>query len=323
MFDLLLKGGKVYLEDKLQDINIGILQDKISKINPTNAKAKKTLNLNGLVVLPGILDTQVHFRDPGLTHKEDFYTGTRSALKGGITGVFDMPNTKPATSNKQEYLSKLDMASSKAHVNFALYVGALKENIRELKNLEYLKSCVGIKIFMGQSTGGLVLNDPKDLKYVLENTTNNISLHCEDEDLLNEGIVKIPDGATSHHHPVWRNERVAFSATERIVNLAKQVGRRVHILHVTTKDELEFLKTNKDTATVEILPQHLLFSHPDDYDRLGSLVQMNPPIRGEVHQQALWKALNDGTIDVIASDHAPHSLEEKQKPYPQCPSGIP
>lgn len=323
MFDLLLKGSKVYLNDKLQDVSIGILQDKIAKINPTNAKAKKTLNLNGLVILPGILDTQVHFRDPGMVHKEDFCTGTRSALKGGITGIFDMPNTLPATANEKEYLSKLNRATNNAYVNFALYVGALRDNLDELKNLENLKACVGIKIFMGKSTGGLVLNDPDDLKYVLENTKNNISLHCEDEDLLNEGFDKIPASATSHYHPVWRNEEVALKATQKVVNLAKKVGRKVHILHVTTQNELEFLKNNKDTATVEILPQHLLFSHPEDYDRLGSLVQMNPPIRSKTHREALWKAMNDGTVDVIASDHAPHTLEEKNQPYPECPSGLP
>ena len=323
IYDLLLKDGEVYIDGSLQKADIAIVKNKISKINPVNAKAKKILDLKGLTVLPGLLDTQVHFRDPGLVHKEDFYTGTKAALKGGITGIFDMPNTLPPTANVKEYNLKLARARANAFVNFGLYVGALKESLKDLKNLENLPACIGIKIFMGKSTGGLVLNDAPDLEYVLKNTKSNISLHCEDETLLNERFKEIPKNATSHYHPVWRNEQVAFKATERIVNIAKKLGRKVHILHVTTKEELEFLKKHKNTATVEILPQHLLMSHPEDYDRLGSLVQMNPPIRSKTHQKALWQALKDGTVSVVASDHAPHLLEEKQKPYPESPSGLP
>ena len=245
MADLLLKDADVYLRGRLSKSNIEIKNDKISEINPQNSKARKIISLKGLTILPGVLDTQVHFRDPGLTHKEDFFTGSKSALKGGITGVFDMPNTNPPTSNIIEFNKKLDDVSKKSFVNFGLYAGALKNDLKRLHELSNISGCVGIKIFMGKSTGGLVLNEVEDLEYVLKNTDANVSLHCEDEELLNQRFKQIPKATSCHYHPIWRNEETALRATKKIVNIARKLNRRIHILHVTTREELEFLKKIK------------------------------------------------------------------------------
>lgn len=324
MFDLLLKNANIYVKGRLEQGSLAISGHQVMAIHPSHPLAKKELDLKGLTVLPGVIDSQVHFRDPGLTHKEDFETGSRAALKGGVTAVFDMPNTLPPLISHQNYQNKQTQVASKAWVDFGLFMGCLPVNIEQLGELEKLPGCVGVKIFMGKSTGGLCVHKQEDLRRALEVTHRRIAFHCEDEDLLNERAKLIPPDATSHFHPQWRNEETALLATKRIVKLATELKRCIHILHVTTAEEMDYFKRHKGSlVTVEILPQHLLFSFPEDYDRLGSLIQMNPPIRSQRHQDRLWQAVNDGTVDVMGSDHAPHLLSEKQKPYPQSPSGLP
>lgn len=321
--DLLLKEGQVYLNGRLEEATISILNGKIVGVNSPNPKTKSTISIKGLTVLPGAIDSQVHFRDPGMTHKEDFGTGTRGALKGGITTVFDMPNTLPPTTSEAAYMEKLNLVKPKAWTNFGLFAGAIKDNTGILNKLEILPGCVGIKIFMGKSTGGLLLSSEEDLEKALANGTSMVAVHCEDEDILEANKKLIPAGATAAYHPTWRNVESALTATKRIVKVAKKTGRKVHVLHITTREELEFLKDNKDIATVEVLPQHMFFYAPNCYEKFGSLVQMNPPIRGKEHSDAIWAAVKSGLVDVMGSDHAPHTMEEKDKTYPESPSGIP
>lgn len=324
MWDLLLKNADFYIQGKLERGCLAISGHRIAEVHPHNPSAKEERDLKGLTVLPGIIDTQVHFREPGLTHKEDFEAGTRAALKGGVTAVFDMPNTLPPITSQETYHAKKNQIASRSWVDFALFMGCLPFNIENLGDLEKLPGCAGVKVFLGKSTGGLCVHQQKDLERLLQVTNRKVAFHCEDEDLLNERQKLIPHQATSHFHPQWRNEDTAFIATKRIVSLAKTLKRKIHILHVTTAQEMDYLKAHKGSlVTVEVLPQHLIFSFPEDYDRLGSLIQMNPPIRSREHQDRLWQAINDGTVDVVGSDHAPHLLSEKQKPYPQSPSGMP
>jgi dihydroorotase len=321
--DLLLKDGQVYLNGRVEEATISILNGKIVGVNSPNPKTKSTISIKGLTVLPGAIDSQVHFRDPGMTHKEDFGTGTRSALKGGITTVFDMPNTLPPTTSESAYMEKLNLIRPKAWTNFGLFAGAIKGNTGILHTLETLPGCVGIKIFMGKSTGGLLLSSEEDLEKALANGHSMVAVHCEDEDILEANKKLIPANATAAYHPTWRNVESALTATKRIVKVAKKTGRKVHVLHITTKEELDFLKNQKDIATVEVLPQHMFFYAPDCYEKFGSLVQMNPPIREKEHSDAIWAAVKNGWVDVMGSDHAPHTMEEKEKKYPESPSGIP
>jgi dihydroorotase len=267
-----------------------------------------------------MMDTQVHFRDPGLTHKADLATETRAAVLGGITSVCEMPNTKPATTNKQAIEEKLARAKQTSHCNYAFYVGATPDNISQLPSLERMAGVCGIKIFMGSSTGSLLVWDDQTLAKVLASGNRRVAVHCEDEQRLIARQNLATDSA--HQHPIWRDETTALLATQRLIKLARMAGRYVHILHVTTKQEADFLRTCKDVATMEVLPQHLYLSAPDCYDKLGSLAQMNPPIRTADHQAALWQAIEEGVVDVIASDHAPHTLAEKELAYPNSPSGM-
>ncbi len=324
MWDLLLKNANIYMRGKLEQGSLAISDNKIVAINPPHASAREERNLRGLTVLPGVIDTQVHFRQPGMTYKEDFATGSKAALKGGVTAVFDMPNTLPPIVDQESYQAKKDQVATWSWVDFALFMGCLPFNIEQLGELEQSPGCCGVKVFLGKSTGGLCVHQQEDLKKLLQVIQRRAAFHCEDEDLLNEREKLIPHKATSHFHPEWRNEQTALIATRRIVKLAKTFKKKIHILHVSTAEEMNFLKRYKDNlVTVETLPQYLIFSFPEDYDRLGSLIQMNPPIRSKRHQERIMQAVLDGTVDVIGSDHAPHLLSEKQKSYPKSPSGMP
>ncbi len=323
-FDVVIPDCDTVIEGKRQTATLAISNGKISAINPASGwEAKRTLKTTGLTCLPGVIDSQVHFRDPGLTEKEDFESGTRAALKGGVTAILDMPNTLPPTTTPQAYLEKLETVRPKAWTHFGLFAGAIKGNAEDLTQIEKLPACVGVKIFMGKSTGGLLLCHEEELKEALSRVSKRVAVHCEDEDLLEELKLKIPENATSAHHPVWRNEETAIRATTRLLKVAIETKQPVHILHITTKQEMELLRNRPSFVTTEVTPQHLFFASPDCYEQLGSRVQMNPPIRSKDHREALWKALLDGTVDVIGSDHAPHLLSEKSKPYPNCPSGMP
>lgn len=307
-----------------EQIDIGIRGGRIAALGALGtASALESVACKGLHVLPGVIDTQVHFREPGLEHKEDLESGTRGAVLGGVTGVFEMPNTKPSTLTTEDFQEKMRRAKGRAWCDYAFYIGGAAENVMELARLERLPGCCGVKVFMGASTGTLLVPDDATLDAILKNAYRRMAVHCEDEARMNERkpMTRAP-GATAHLHPQWRDAQSALLATQRLLGLARKRGRRVHVLHVTTAEEMAFLRDHKDIASVETTPQHLTLAAPECYDRLGTLAQMNPPIRDARHREGLWQGVRDGIVDVIGSDHAPHTLEEKAKPYPDSPSGM-
>ena len=287
----------------------------------THAAAAEIIDAKGLHVLPGVIDTQVHFREPGLEHKEDLEAGSRAAVMGGVTAVFEMPNTKPLTISPETLADKVARARDRMFCDFAFYVGGTRENIADLPALERLESAAGIKVFMGSSTGDLMVDDEASLSRIIEKISRRAAFHAEDEARLKERMpLRRPGDPTSH--PVWRDEQAALMATQRLVRLAEQHGRRVHVLHVSTAEEMAFLADHKDWASVEVTPHHLTLVAPECYERLGTYAQMNPPVRDDRHRQAMWAAVADGVVDVLGSDHAPHTREEKDHAYPDSHSGM-
>ncbi len=279
------------------------------------------IEAKGLHVVPGVIDTQVHFREPGLTQKEDLETGSRSAVLGGVTAVFEMPNTNPTTTNAEALADKVARGRHRMHCDFAFYVGGTRENTKNLPELERLPGCCGVKVFIGSSTGSLLVEDDDGLRNILRVIRRRAAFHSEDEYRLRERRdLRIENDPRSH--PVWRDEVVALQCTQRLVSLARETGRRVHVLHITTAEEMDFLRDHKDVASVEVTPHHLTLTAPECYEQLGTLAQMNPPVRDAAHRAAIWRALDQGIVDVLGSDHAPHTREEKAKPYPQSPSGM-
>ncbi len=322
-FDLLLKGAHAVTPSGNVLADIGIQNGKIAAIGTlSTAVAAQVMNLHGLTVLPGLIDTQVHFREPGLEHKEDLETGTKGAALGGVTGIFEMPNTKPSTTTADAIADKVARAKGRAWVDFAFFLGAASDNVEHLAQWENEPGCAGIKVFMGSSTGSLLVADDATLAKVLGAGKRRVAVHCEDEDRLTERKHIAIDAAHPRAHHLWRDEQTALIASQRLIALAEAAKRPVHVLHVTTAEEMEFLGRHKEWATVETTPQHLTLAAPDCYEKLGTLAQMNPPIREERHRAALWKAIAEGVVDVLGSDHAPHTLEEKAKPYPESPSGM-
>ncbi|MEX2202444.1 MAG: dihydroorotase [Dongiaceae bacterium] len=322
-YDLIIRGGIAATPNGIAPCDIAVKDGRIAALGPIDGTAGETIDATGLHVLPGVIDTQVHFREPGLEHKEDLESGTRAAALGGVTAVFEMPNTHPSTTSAAAIADKVTRATGRAWCDFAFFVGASEENAAELATLERVPGCCGVKIFMGSSTGSLLVADDDGLEAVLRSGTRRCAIHAEDEPRLRERLALVREGADVSMHPVWRDEETALRATKRIVALARKAGRRIHVLHVTTAEEMEFLAGHKDLVTVETTPQHLTLAAPDCYEQLGTFAQMNPPIREARHRAALWRAVTDGVVDVIGSDHAPHTKEEKAKPYPQSPSGMP
>ncbi len=323
-FDLIINGGEAFTPNGLAPIDIAVKDGRIAELGVFDpGQAAESFDAANLTVLPGVIDTQVHFREPGLEHKEDLESGSRAAVMGGVTAVFEMPNTNPSTVTADDFNDKLARADGRMWCDHAFYVGASDENAENLPMLERLPGCCGVKIFMGSSTGSLLVEDDETLREVLANGRRRVAVHCEDEPLLRERLALVRDGADVSQHPVWRNEDVAFTATRRLLGLARQTGRRVHALHITTAEEPPLLAQHRDIATCEVTPQHLTLVAPECYERLGTLAQMNPPIREARHREALWHYLRQGLFDVVGSDHAPHTLEEKQGGYPRTPSGMP
>jgi len=322
-FDLIVRGGVAATPNGIAPADIGVRAGRIAAIGTVAGSAAEEIDARGLHVLPGVIDTQVHFREPGLEHKEDLATGTAAAALGGVTAVFEMPNTKPGTLTAEDLADKRRRAQGRVWCDIAFFVGAAAENAEQLGDLERLPGCAGVKMFMGSSTGNLLVADEDNIRRVLENGRRRMAVHSEDEARLRERYALVKDGADVAMHPVWRDVETAVRSTERLLRLARAAGRRVHVLHVTTAEEIPLLAANKDIATVETTPQHLTLTAPDCYQRLGTLAQMNPPIREARHRAALWQAVGQGVVDCIGSDHAPHTREEKAKPYPQSPSGMP
>jgi len=321
-YDLIVRGGIVVNQagEGLRDI--GVTAGKIAAIGDlARASAGETIEARGLHVLPGVIDTQVHFREPGLTQKEDLETGSRSAVLGGVTAVFEMPNTNPTTTSAEALADKLARGHHRMHCDFAFYMGGTRENTRELPELERLPGCCGVKVFVGSSTGSLLVEDDEGLRNILKAIRRRAAFHSEDEYRLRERKDQRIAG-DPRSHPVWRDETVALQCTQRLVALARETGKRVHVLHITSAREIEYLAAHKDVASVEVTPHHLTLAAPDCYERLGTLAQMNPPVRDASHRAALWRGLDQGIVDVLGSDHAPHTRAEKAKPYPESPSGM-
>lgn len=320
--DLILKGGTVHTPGGPVAADVGVANGRITRIGTSLGDAAETVDCTGLDVLPGVIDSQVHFREPGLEHKEDLESGSRAAVLGGVTAVFEMPNTNPNTDSADRVHDKLKRAHHRMWCDHAFYVGATADNAEQLAELERIPGTAGVKIFMGASTGSLLVDDDRALARVLASGKRRVAIHAEDEARMNARKDLRVDGDPSSH-PVWRDDESAMIATRRIVALAREARRRIHVLHITTPAELEFLSGHKDIATCEVTPQHLTLAGEDAYPRLGTYAQMNPPIRSGAHRDGLWHWLNQGVPDVLGSDHAPHTIEEKAKTYPASPSGMP
>ncbi|MBI1204680.1 MAG: dihydroorotase [Rhodopseudomonas sp.] len=321
-YDLILKGGTVVNQDGEGLRDLGIRDGRFAAIGDlSRASAGEVVDCRGLHLLPGVVDSHVHFREPGLTHKEDLETGSRAAVMGGVTAVFEMPNTIPTTTGAAALADKVKAAHHRMHCDFAFYVGATRENTADLAELERLPGACAIKVFMGSSTGSLLIDDDDGVRAVLKAISRRAAFHSEDEARLNERMHLRVEGDPSSH-PVWRDAQAALMCTQRLVRLAHETGKRVHVLHVTSKDEAEFLAAHKDVATAEATPAHLTLSAPDCYERLGTLAQLNPPIRDAAHQAGLWHGLAQGVIDTVGSDHSPHTREEKSHVYPKTHSGM-
>jgi len=286
---------------------------------PRNAKADEVVDATGLHLLPGVIDPHVHFRDPGLTHKEDLHTGSLACAKGGVTSFFEMPNTKPNTTSVAALHDKLAIAASKSVVNYGFYIGATETNVAELAAA---KRTPGIKIFIGSSTGDLLVDSQDALERIFAETTLPICAHCEDEAVVASNKARLGTLDDVRQHSQLRDELAAVVSTKRAIDLAYRHHHRFHVLHVSTAAEVDLFREHRGLITAEVGPHHLLFN-TGDYDRLGSLVQMNPSIKTAADNAGLWQALRDGLIQVVATDHAPHTLAEKALPYPQSPSGMP
>jgi len=322
-FDLILKGGTVVNHDGEGLRDLGIRDGKFAAVGDlSRASAGEVIDCHGLHLLPGVIDSHVHFREPGLTHKEDLESGSRGAVLGGVTAVFDMPNTDPTTTSAKSIADKVKRAHHRMHCDFAFYVGATRKNTKDLGKLEMLPGVCGVKVFMGSSTGSLLIEDDDGVRDVLKNIRRRAAFHSEDEYRLRERMHLRVEG-DPRSHPVWRDAQAALMCTQRLIRLARETGKRVHVLHVTTKEEAEFLAAHKDVATAEATPAHLTLEAPGCYERLGTLAQLNPPIRDRAHWFGLWHGLTQGVIDSVGSDHSPHTREEKSHPYPKTHSGMP
>ncbi|WP_374651116.1 dihydroorotase [Rhizorhabdus sp.] len=320
-YDLILKNGTVWTVGGPIAADVGVKDGRIAGIGVTG-DAGETIDCTGLDILPGVIDSQVHFREPGLETKEDLESGSRSAVLGGVTAVFEMPNTKPNTDSAEAVADKLTRAHHRMWCDHAFYVGATTANADALAELERLPGTAGVKIFMGSSTGNLLVAEDEHLARVLRSGSRRVAIHAEDEARMIAREGERIEGDPSSH-PVWRDDESAILATRRILRIARETGRRIHILHITTPDELALIAQNKDIATCEVTPQHLTLAGEEAYPRLGTYAQMNPPIRSGAHRDGLWHYLRQGVPDVLGSDHAPHTIEEKARTYPATPSGMP
>jgi len=322
-FDLLLRNGVVVNQDGTGRADIGVIGGRIARIGDLgHASAAETIDCTGLHVLPGVIDSQVHFREPGAEHKEDLESGSRAAAMGGVTAVFEMPNTSPLTIDADRLADKVARGRNRMHTDFAFWFGATADNVGILADAERLEGCAGVKMFMGSSTGDLLVDDDASVAAVLRNGRRRVAVHSEEESRLvaRKGLRVEGDAST---HPVWRDPMAAVLCTERLIRHARAARRRIHILHISTADEIAILAAHKDLVTAEATPHHLTLDGDEAYARLGTLVQMNPPVRGAAHRDAIFDGLRQGVIDVLGSDHAPHALEEKAKIYPASPSGMP
>ena len=321
---LLLKNGQVYYKDELQNLDILIEDNHIKKVEKNiSDDASEVKDCTGLTIFPGFIDTHVHFREPGHPKKETLESGSRAAVLGGITGIFEMPNTSPITDNKEMLEDKLSRAKDNMHCNYAFYFGATNENSDKLDFLKGFDGCCGVKMFVGSSTGDLLVKDDFYIEQVIKNSPRIVSIHSEDEDMLVARKNIIEEGNVKSHYK-WRSVECAVSSTKKLIAFANKHKKNIHILHITTKDEVDYVRENKpEFVTLETTPQHLTLYAPDIYNQLNTFAQINPPIRTKDHRDGIWKGVDEDLISIIGSDHSPHTKEEKKQPYPKSPSGMP
>ncbi len=320
LFDLIFKNATIVSHQGIFQADLAVRDSKVAEIGEMTTDADEIIDCTGLHILPGVIDTQVHFREPGAEHKEDLCSGSLSAVMGGVTGVFEMPNTHPLTVSKEAFDDKINRATGRMHCDFAFYVGGTHDNIDQLGALEKLPGCAGVKVFMGSSTGSLLVSDDEGVAAILMAVSRRVAFHSEDEYRLEERKHLRVEGDPASH-PVWRDAEAALMSTKRLVRLARAAGKRIHVLHISTADEMEFLARHKDIASVEVTPHHLTLDD-SSYQSLGTLVQMNPPVRSLAHQHGIWRGVENSVVDILGSDHAPHTLEEKAEAYPGSPSGM-
>ena len=323
IFDLLIRNATVVNHDGAGPRDIGIRDGRIAAMGSlANASAAESIDATGLHILPGVIDTQVHFREPGAMHKEDLESGSRAAVLGGVTAVFEMPNTSPPTTTAEALADKVARAHHRMHCDFAFWVGGTADTIADIPELEQLPGAAGIKVFAGSSTGDLLVEDEATLAAILSLASRRVTFHSESEARLRARMGERRAGDPASHS-VWRDAQAALDCTTLLVRLAEAARKPIHILHVSTAEEMAFLAGHKRYASVEVTPQHLTLIAEQAYPKLGTRAQMNPPLRSAAHQAALWQGLANGVADILGSDHAPHTLEEKAKPYPASPSGMP
>ncbi len=316
----LIKNATVVFPQGPAQASVLIDEGKIASIDaPPTSRADVVVDATGLVLLPGVIDDQVHFREPGLTHKEDLAHASRACAAGGITTFLEMPNTKPSATTLEKVHDKERLGATHSLVNYGFYIGATGDNVSELQRSNNLP---GIKIFIGSSTGDLLVDEQAALEQIFAETTLPICAHCEDETIVQANAAKYADSHDVANHSRIRSEEAALVCVRRVIDLATRHQHRFHVLHVSTAAELDLIEGNQPWITAEVCPHHLFFN-VDDYARLGTLIQMNPSIKTREDNIGLWQGLLDGRVQLIATDHAPHTLEEKQQPYPQSPSGLP
>jgi dihydroorotase len=316
----LITGATVVLPTETLRASVLIEGTQIAAIDPAvHTDADQVVSADGQHLMSGVIDDQVHFREPGLTHKEDLASASRACARGGVTTFLEMPNTIPNTTTQRALDAKLALAAQKSLVNYGFYIGATADNLADLRDAHRTP---GIKIFIGSSTGDLLVDNQDDLERIFAETTLPIAAHCEDETTVRANAQRLAGTRDVADHSRIRDHRAATIATRRAIDLAHRHDHRFHVLHISTGAETELLKDHRDLITGEVCPHHLFFS-VDDYQRLGTLVQMNPSLKTRQDNEQLWRALAEGTVQVIATDHAPHTLQEKQQPYPQSPSGVP
>jgi len=320
-FDTIFLNGTIANHNGVTKGDVGVIDGKISEIGDLSGRETEAIvDCSGLHILPGVIDTQVHFREPGNEHKEDLESGSLAAVMGGVTGVFEMPNTNPLTIDKATFEDKIKRAKHRMHCDFAFYIGGTHENVDQLPELEKMPGCAGVKVFMGSSTGSLLVEDDDGVENILRAISRRAAFHSEDEPrLVSREHLRVEGDPSSH--PVWRDVEAAVKCTKRLLALSKKTGKRIHVLHISTADEMALLAEHKDLASVEVTPHHLTLDETA-YDKLGTYVQMNPPVRDAQHRAGIWAGVDAGIADILGSDHAPHTKEEKDQPYPKSPSGM-
>ena len=321
-YDLILKGGHVVTPGGVETADVAVRDGRIATLGDLRtAEAAETIDCAGLHVLPGLIDPHVHLRDPGDPSVESIETGTKAAVLGGLAAVFDMPNTTKSVVSRDILDEKRAFLEGRAYCDVGLYVGATKKNIAELAALELQPNVCAIKVFAGSSTGDLLVEDDASLEAVMRSGRRRICYHSEDEYRLQERKPMFTPGMPHRNHMVWRDVETAMLGTQRLMALARKTGRPAHILHVSTAEELAYLRDFRDVCTVEVLLNHLTQTD-EAYDRLGGYAVMNPPIRDARHLEAAWAAVRDGRVDCVGSDHAPHSREAKERPWPNTAAGL-